>query len=249
MAGISILQMLAVLIFGVFGQLYVRIFALEGSLDKIWLMLFCVPPLSLVPALMMYFGAVLPGQGGKPYDMYMWLPFILAIICPYFSDILDNYNVNSIIQMIIEAIIPLLGGILAFYLRDKSNCNERMSLINQEQKDNSNQPTTNNLFYKSCSNAIITYSIASITEKVISFVPIVGWIIRLIQMIPIIGTLLSGLFYVIIYILVNMYNNIDATSYCLENGFSSSRTSITIFSAILFIFILLKNIFADKLGF
>ena len=250
MASISFLQMLSVLFLGVFAQLYMRIVVLDGSLDKIWLMFFCVPPFSLVPALMMYFGAVEKGQGGKPYDMYMWLPSLLAIIGPYFSNILDNYDFNDIIQVIVESVIPLLGGILAFYLRDLHNCNEKMSLINQQikQEIQNNQPTTHNLLYKSFSNAIITYTIASIIETIISFVPIVGWIITLIQMIPVIGTLLSGLFYIIVYIVVNMYNNTDAKSYCLENGYSSSRTSITTFSIIIFILILFKDIFADKLG-
>jgi hypothetical protein len=83
MAGITILQMLAVLFFGIFGQLYVRIFSLNGSLDKMWLMFFVGPPVSLVPALMMYFGSVSPGKGSKPYDNYMWLPTILAFVCPF----------------------------------------------------------------------------------------------------------------------------------------------------------------------
>jgi hypothetical protein len=178
----------------------------------------------------------------------MLLPSLLAIIGPYLSNILDNYDFNDIIQVIVESVIPLLGGILAFYLRDNSNCDEKMSLINKQSKDKPALPTTNNLLYKSFSNAIVTYSIASIVETVISFVPIIGWIITIIQMIPVIGTLLSGLFYVIIYILVNMYNNTDAKAYCLEDGYSSSRTSITIFSIIIFILILFKDILADKLG-
>jgi len=244
MTRISVLQMVSVIITGVFAQLYMRIFVLEGSLDKIWLMFFCVPPFSIVPALMMYYGAVLPGQGGKPYDYYMWLPTLLAIIGPYLSNILDNHDVNDIIQAIIESVIPLLGGIFAFYLRDYNNCNEKMKTINQS----NDQPTTNNLLYKSFSNAIITFSIASIIETIISFIPIIGWIITLIQMIPFVGPIVSGLFYVIIYILVNMYNNTDVASYCLENGYSNSRMILTIISSIIFILILFKDILAEKLG-
>ena len=267
MAGISLLQMLAVLFFGVFGQLYVRIFVLEGSLDKIWLMFFCIPPFSLVPALMMYFGSVSKGQGGKPYDMFMWLPTLLAIVCPMLTSFLDRYNVNSIIQVIIETIIPLFGGMIAFYLRDYNNCDEKMTIINkkitqknkeikeknQEQEQEQEQellkkmPTTNNLYYKSFSNALIAYSIATIAETVISFIPIIGWIIRIIQMIPVIGSILSGLFYVVVYILVNMYNNINAKSYCLDDGYGTARTSITIFSAVIFVFILVKDILLSKL--
>jgi hypothetical protein len=250
MTSISILQLFAVIFFGVFGQLYMRIFVLDGSLDKIWLMFFCFPPFSIIPALMMYFGAVLPGQGGKPYDIFMLLPSFLAIIGPYISNVLDNYDVSNVIQVIFESIIPLMGGIIAFYLRDITNCNEKIELLNkkkdsEEKKDNVDPI---NIIYKSFSNAIITYSIASIIETILSFIPIIGWVITIIQLIPIIGTLLSGLFYIVIYILVNMYNNIDAKAYCLNNKFSVSRTIITIICTIIFILILLKDIIADKLG-
>jgi hypothetical protein len=252
MAGISILQMLAVLFLGVFAQLYMRIFVLNGSLDKIWLMFFCVPPLSLVPALMMYFGAVSPGQGGKPYDMYMWLPAILSIVGPFFSNILDNYDFNDIFQVIVESVLPLLGGIFAFFLRDYTNCNARLGHppVPTSPQQTPQQPpqTTNNLLYKSFSNAIITFSIASIVETVVYFIPIVGQIFKILSYIPILGTLLSGLFYAIVYIIVNMYNNTDARLYCLESGYGGARGGLTTFCTVIFILILIKDIIADKLG-
>jgi hypothetical protein len=240
MTSISLPQMFAVIFMGVFAQLYMRIFVLDGSLDKPWLLLFGIPPLSIVPALMMYFGAVAPGQGGKPYDMYMWLPTGLTFLAPIVTNMLDNYDVSDIIQTIIETIIPLLGGIFAFFLRDYNNCNEKL-------KDKPKQ--TNNLFYKSFSNAVIAYSVASFIETAASFIPIVGQIFSVISMIPIIGPIMSGLFYVIVYIVINMYNNMDAYDYCLGDGFSMSRNFLTSVSVMIFMFILLKDIIADKLGF
>jgi hypothetical protein len=251
---ISFLQMISVVVFGVFAQLYMRVVVLEGSLDKLWLMFFCVFPFSIVPALMMYSGAVALGQGGKPYDYFMLLPTALGIIGPYLSDVLDNYNISSVFQITVEAVIPLIGGIIAFYLRDKYNCDEKISIINKKERDkikseeNPKQYSPNNMIYKAFSNAIITYSIASIIETILSFIPIIGFIVRIIQLIPVIGTLFSGMFYVIIYILVNMYNNIDAKLYCTSDGYGSTRKSITIFSSIIFLLILFKDILADKLG-
>jgi hypothetical protein len=74
-----------------FGQLWARIFWLDGSLDKLWLLLpipFFAPPFSIIPALAMYFGFIKKGQGGPTYDRFMLIPiifkFILASLVPMF---------------------------------------------------------------------------------------------------------------------------------------------------------------------
>jgi hypothetical protein len=74
-----------------FGQLWARIFWLDGSLDKLWLLLpipFFAPPFSIIPALAMYFGFIKKGQGGPTYDKFMLIPiifkFILASLVPMF---------------------------------------------------------------------------------------------------------------------------------------------------------------------
>jgi hypothetical protein len=74
-----------------FGQLWARIFWLDGSLDKLWLLFpvpFFAPPFSIIPALAMYFGFIKKGQGGPTYDKFMLIPiifkFILASLVPMF---------------------------------------------------------------------------------------------------------------------------------------------------------------------
>ena len=49
------------------GQLWARIFKLNGSLDHKWSMLpfFMIPPLQFIPIIMMKFGMFKKGKGGK----------------------------------------------------------------------------------------------------------------------------------------------------------------------------------------
>ena len=58
-------------IFIPFGPLYARIVDLNGSLDHAWTMfpVFNVFPLSIIPVLMIAFGAIKNGNGSKPYDI------------------------------------------------------------------------------------------------------------------------------------------------------------------------------------
>lgn len=67
-------------------QLYARVEMLDGSLDHPWLLIpiFFIPPFSLIFAIMMKLGYINKGQGGKPYDWFMFIPvaikFIIALI-------------------------------------------------------------------------------------------------------------------------------------------------------------------------
>jgi hypothetical protein len=138
-----------------------------------------------------------------------------------------------------------MGGMFAFYLRDYQNCNMMVNPFNKP-----NQKTSNNLLYKSFSNAIMTYSISTVVEFIVGFIPFVGAVFKVISYIPILGTLMSGLFYVLIYILVNMYNSSDnPAAYCLESGFGGARDILTIISGVIYVLILFKNMILGALGF
>lgn len=69
-----------VLVFGIFGQLGVRLGGLQGSLDKIWLLAFAVPPFSLVPALFHGFQLVQAPPLPKP----IWGRMSNVLLLPLF---------------------------------------------------------------------------------------------------------------------------------------------------------------------
>lgn len=178
-----------------FAQIYQRIFSLNGSLDKPWLLLpfFLFPPLSIVPSVMMYLNMVEEGKGGKPYDYYMYIPIVLNIIIA-----IMNQYINSQVWSILSPFIPFVGGMLAFYLRYKNLCNDKGGV-----------PLT-----KVLTDSVITQIVSTVTFMIMSYIPVVGIVFSLADMIPLLPQILTGLIYMAAYIVMNMINAYDLTDYC-----------------------------------
>ena len=246
MTSISIWQLMAVIFLGPLGQLYVRIFALQGSLDKAWLMLLSVPPLSLIPGLMMYFGRVADGEGGKPYDWYMLAPIILTMIGSFAADKLDDMDYNIFFQMIARMVIPLAGGITAFYIRDKTNCNQKRDEYLKNNPDGKYEQ--NSMIMKSVSNALIAQGWAVLINTLVYYIPYVGTALTVLAYIPMMEYIILAIIYSTIYILINMFNNRDAQKYCEGNANGTARNIFTIIGLILIILNELKDTLGDMIG-
>jgi hypothetical protein len=233
MTNVGIWPMLAMIFLGPLAQLYVRIFYLSGSLDKIWLMLLSFPPISLIPSLLIYFGYVADGQGGTPYDMYMWLPTILSLLGSFAADKLDDMDYGIIVQMSCRMIVPLLGGTTAFYMRDYNNCI----------KENAPQDS---LFLKSFSNAIIAQGFAHVLNTLVYYIPFVGMALTVISYIPMMELVILGIIYATMYILLNMFNYASGSKdYCGSSSTRIARTIFTIVGLILCVVNELKDQFFD----
>lgn len=238
--------MLAVIFLGPLAQLYVRIFALQGSLDKAWLMLLSIPPLSIIPALLMYFGYVADGQGGQPYDMYMLMPVALTMIGSFTADKLDDMDFNIFFQMIARMVIPLAGGITAFYIRDKNNCDQRKAAYLKQNPNGTY--AENSLILKSVSNALIAQGWATLINSIIYYIPFVGIILTILAYIPLMEYVILAVLYSTIYILINMFNNTDADSYCAGNANGVARNIFTIIGMILIVLNELKDTIGGMFG-
>ncbi len=104
------------------GQLYVRIVEFDGSLDHWWMLIppFSLPPVSVVPAYIMYKNKIKKGQGGYPFDIYMFIP----IICITITGLLLErkfYNMD-LSGSVIKFIVCFFSFFIAFYLRDRDVC-------------------------------------------------------------------------------------------------------------------------------
>lgn len=104
------------------GQLFVRIFWLDGSLNKWWLLFppVSIPPVSFIPAYLIFINKVYKGYGGYPVDLYMFLPLIFTVV----ADIaIDNVlGLTGLLNVIGKFIINLFIFLLAFYLRSNKIC-------------------------------------------------------------------------------------------------------------------------------
>ena len=197
------------LIFGIIplGQLYLRIFKLNGSLDKKWLLfpLFMFPPFQLLATIMMKFGYVKNGRGGKPYDYFIFIPIITKIILSYVLSYLeDEYDLSTSLIVLIDLIVTLLACLIPFYIRTIKTCN-KFTIEN---------------FWNAFSQGSFVQTVSEIFTWGAGYIPVLGFIITLLEKIPVVGPLIPwSISYSTGYIVFNMLNNDDPKSFCLKSNY------------------------------
>jgi hypothetical protein len=195
-----------------FGQLIARIIYLNGSLDKSWLFFFSVPPLSLIPALLMMFGLIKKGKGGKPYDLYILLPIIVGVISDVF---LKKYFLPYKIPFIkLLLIFITMYGI--YWFKSRKIC-----------KSSSAPPS------KLLVDTLATYVLISIVGIVLKYVPVIGVAIKVLtKIIPFSHYLIDAISIFVVYIGINMING-SSKNYCKKPGSIKMIIGFLILSIIL----------------
>lgn len=192
-------------------QLWARIFWMNGSMDKPWLLIpiFFVPPFSLVPAFMMYFGYVADGQGvTPPYDWWMLVPIIVKFcIGLLVSSLVDEPGFFS---AFIPLIIQLCVNAIPHYYRSVENCGATFEHIG-----------------KAFIDGAIENGVGDIAPTILKFVPFVGAFFRLLSRLPIIGPLMDKIIWSIMYagtyIIINMINEgTNIAAFCAEGLFGTT---------------------------
>jgi hypothetical protein len=149
---------------------------------------------------MMATGNVENGKGGKPYDVYMYFPPAFYVLGLMFA--LMNKSKQHWLGLIMQIILPIIGGFVAFYLRHKETCKDSF-------KD---------AFNKVLFNSIFTHGCAILATKGIMMVPVIGTLIDKITNIKYIGSFVdAGIYYsmyITIYVIINMMNGYNIDGYC-----------------------------------
>jgi hypothetical protein len=178
-----------------FGQLLARILFLDGSLDKIWLLFFGIPPLTLIPALLMMFGLIKKGKGGKPWDKYILVPIIINIVSGF---IIDKFY-EGIPGIIIKYIILLFSFAFIYWLKSRKICNNNSAAVT-----------------KIISDSLISYILMIIMTIALQYMPFIGTIIKiLVKVIPFGKVFIEALAILVVYIATNMVNG-SSKKYCKE---------------------------------
>jgi hypothetical protein len=224
---ISWIQVL-ILAFVPLGQLWARIFLLNGSLDKKWLLFpfLIFPPFSLLPMLMMKFGLVAKGKGLKPYDNLMFIPILAHLLMSYLlGNLFEEESTYNIVYTLL--LFGATVGILTY--RISKNCEFKANYIGKNIMD---------------STRIV--AIAEIIPFIIGYFPIIGKIYTVITMMPIIGDIvveaLWSLGYVSAYTLNNMFNQDNMARYCNTPlmGYTDDKV-ISLISIIVIVFLKFVN--------
>lgn len=218
-----------------FGQFFARIFYLDGSLDKWWLLIpiFYVPPFCLVPLIMILLGSVKKGKGGKPYDSYIYLPIGLIIVKQFigFTPIGDNTWFKIISSVLI------FGSIIAILLW------KRNAIISKQQKSEEGIEEINKKF-SNCDasynpkilvnttvNSINIYMVTIITMVILKTFVFIGLFrgrIRSKIVINIFNLLLLPLALWCVYVFNNMLAQDNLKEMCTPNWFYTSTINIVI---------------------
>ena len=210
-----------------FGPMKLRINELNGSADHMWTLfpLFQLPPFSLVPTLMMKSGAIKKGKlKGRPYDGFILLAIVLRFLVGFISEKLDEPWAT-----VITVMINLLAVMLPFIIRIYSPfCNLCKSNINQGF----------DVIIKIFSSSAIIMAIIEALTIGLSYVPYIGAIPSLIEMIPIVGPLLLyGIYFIPLYIFTNIRRENNLSKFCNEKVNKIGRMLATIAPIVIFVII------------
>ena len=104
---------------GTLGQLIYRILYKKGSIDKAYLLLFAIPPFSIIPIIAIWLDLINEGDANNPIDVNIMIGMILLILYPLIiyklstlilKDSFNDYNfiISIVVQLIIIRIIFLI---------------------------------------------------------------------------------------------------------------------------------------------
>lgn len=207
-----------------FAPLYARIVDFNGSLDHIWTLfpLFNVFPFSIVPILMMAYGKIKKGKGGKPYDHLIWIPIVLRFIISLIGGLSDKIalKILCVILGIISIMVPNL-------MRRNKLCKD---IKDKDNKDNSYNLMDTKQIYKSFVDSLFQAGFGEIFTVLMIFIPFIGIFFKILGMIPVIGTFINDIIWCFGfgcgYIIINMFNQDDMKDMCYPNKFNDTNDII-----------------------
>ena len=187
-------------LFGPFGHLYLRIAYLNGSLDKLWLFLpGSIPPISLLANIAMKRGYVERGKGDDVIDRWVLVPIIFKFAMALLLYITGN--TEGLILHIMILILQMETIMVPNIIRAYNNCEKNVS--------------TDSII-KAATDSYITYGFSSLLPLLFKVIPFLRPINRITHHIPGFHDVLWSLGFVFVYIIINMVNQDNMTTYCKD---------------------------------
>lgn len=203
-----------------FGTLFLRLFKLNGSLDKIWLLLLSFPPFSLLTIIAARLGWIKAGRGGKPFDRNLWIPVVVRLISFF---ILGGFT--GIFQIIMKILLISLAIVVANLLRTIK--------FRKCTKENTNTPKLlSGIIFKS----ILQYGFACAFVFLSKYIPLFGAIVKMLSFIPGFKVILWCLGFATMYAITNIIEgNLKTDDDICKGGYKGHPiVTIVAFVALLF---------------
>ena len=208
-----------------FGPMKLRIKELNGSADHMWTLfpLFQLPILGLIPTIMMKTGAIKRGRlKGSPVDLFVIVTLLFRFLVGFLVNKLDQ-PWSSIFNVGLNLIAVMLPFIIRIY-----------SPLCQLCKSNIDQGI--DVILKILSSSAVIMAIIEGLIAGLGYVPYVGAIPSMIEMIPILGPILVyAMYFIPLYIYINIKRENNLNKFCSEKVNKIARTMSTIVPIILFI--------------
>lgn len=208
------------------GQLWARVFNFNGSLDKWYFLIpiFLFPPLSFIPLIMMKYGMIEDGKGSTPVDKIMLLPIIAKLIIPFVLPFIideDSETIYSIVNFVLQLLLIIVANLTRRY----NTCNS----------------ITVNSIGKATIDSTVAYGIGNLIAFIIPWLPFIGLIFSLLEMIPFVGdsvnNILWGLGFASTYVIINMVNQDSIDKFCSTPFFGNIQDQIPFVISIIIIVI------------
>lgn len=155
------------------GQLLMRFFKLNGSLDKLLMLfpLFLIPPFSFPTIFLATWGLYKEGKGGNPVDGYILIPILVKFITLFLFN-----KISPLKGLIVNVVVVMLSLILCNLLHfdKRTDCNEDNTDIGK-------------VLHRSIVDSFIMYGGGMAAQILINFIPFIGELYELIEAIPIGG--------------------------------------------------------------
>jgi len=176
----------------VIGQIIARFMLFNGSMDHIWLLLFSIPPLTLVPALAMIFGYIKPLEGGAPWDNFVLIPILMNILGTFLQEVDESY-------MYYKYILTLGSFVAVYWYKSTKECKEGTKMT------------------KVLMDSMISYILVITVSIILPYLPFVGSFFEMIQaLIPRSDLLFEALVIFFVYVGTNIING-SFTSLCKDS--------------------------------
>jgi hypothetical protein len=190
------------------GQLAARIKYLNGSLDKPWLLLFLLPPLSIISSIWFFFDWVEEGKGSDPVDDFMYaLPITSVIFTFIFYNLCDA---SDFISTPLVVLFNIMMFAVARVYRKMEDCSD-----NSERNFGS-------AVQKGITSAILS-QIINVVIGFMGYLPYIGIVFKLWDVIGIVPGLDVGILCAIINLYLNMEVNSNDESF---NKMCNNKQSI-----------------------
>lgn len=181
------------------GELFMRMFKLNGSMDKPYMLfpLFMVPILGFIPLLMARFGLFEMGKGGNPIDWYVVIPIITKLLSHFFFKKL-SFVKKTIFTVLLVLSSVILANVLHFLNRDDCKENKKIGSV----------------AFRTIIDSCIEYGSGTATVAFTKYIPVIGEVIMAGEKLPVIGKVFKELLwsvgYGLTYLLNNMISNIGS---------------------------------------